>query len=251
MALRLPLRPMRPALAGEMTLVGHLTELRRRVLVSVLAVAIGGIVAFALYQSILSFFVAPYCHIVPPGQRCALYVTGPLDGISIRFRIAAWGGAVLALPVLLWRLWRFITPGLHRHEKRYAVPFVGASLVFFSLGGAIAWVTFPHALRWLSSIGGPTLQSIYDPSAYLRLIVLLIVVFGVAFEFPVLLVALQAAAVVRPATLAARRRWAIVAVFAFAAIATPSSDPFSMLVLAVPLCLFYELGILVGRVLRR
>ncbi|HZT66235.1 MAG TPA: twin-arginine translocase subunit TatC [Acidimicrobiales bacterium] len=248
MALRLPLR--RSAVA-EMTLAGHLAELRRRVIVSALAVGAGAVVAFVLYESILSFFVAPYCHIVPVGQRCALYVTGPLDGLSIRFRIAVWGGVVLALPVLLWQLWRFVTPGLHAHEKRYAIPFVGASLVFFGLGGGIAWLTFPHALRWLSSIGGPSLQSIYDPSSYLRLIILLIVVFGVAFEFPVLLVALQAARVVRPATLAARRRWAIVAVFGFAAIATPSSDPFSMLVLALPLCLFYELSILVGRLLRR
>jgi sec-independent protein translocase protein TatC len=248
MALRIPLRR---AAVVEMTLAGHLSELRRRVIISVLAVGAGAIVAFALYQSILSFFVAPYCHVVPSGQSCALYVTGPLDGLSIRFRIAAWGGVVLALPVLLWQLWRFVTPGLHGHEKRYAIPFVGASLAFFALGGGIAWISFPHALRWLSSIGGPSLHSIYDPSAYLRLIVLLMVVFGIAFEFPVLLVALQAAGVVRPATLAARRRWAIVAVFGFAAVATPSSDPFSMLVLAVPLCLFYELSILVGRLLRR
>src|SRR5579884_3592547 len=126
MALRLPLR--RSAVV-ELTLAGHLAELRRRVILSVVAVGAGGIVAFALYESILSFFVAPYCHIVPAGHRCALYVTGPLDGLSIRFRIAVWGGIVLALPVLFWHLWRFVTPGLHGHEKRYAVPFVGASLV--------------------------------------------------------------------------------------------------------------------------
>lgn len=251
MVLRAPVGARGPAGAAEMTWAGHLAELRRRLIISILTVGAGGISAFVLYPSILAFFVSPYCHIVPAGQHCALYVTGPLDGISIRFRIAAWGGVVLALPVLLWQLWRFVTPGLHRHERRYAIPFVAASLVFFGLGGALAWTTFPHALRWLSSVGGPTLQSIYDPAAYLRLIVLLIVVFGVTFELPVLLVALQAAGVVRPATLAARRRWAIVAVFAFSAVATPSSDPFSMLVLALPLCVFYELAILVGRLLRR
>lgn len=250
MALRLARRPP-PAEAGVMTLSGHLSELRRRVIVSALAVGAGGIVAFLAYQSILSFFVSPYCRVVPAGQPCALYVTGPLDGLSIRVHIAAWGGLVLALPVLLWQLWRFVTPGLHRRERRYAVSFVTASLVFFALGAALAWTTFPHALRWLSSIGGPSLHSIYDPGSYLRLIVLLIVVFGVAFEFPVLLVALQAAGVLRPATLAKQRRWSIVGIFAFAALATPSSDPFSMLVLALPLVVFYELSILVGRLLRR
>lgn len=251
MELKLSFRPDRHGVADNLTLGGHLAELRRRLIVSLLAVAVGAVVAFATYESILSFFVSPYCRILPPGQRCALYVTGPLDGVSIRLRIAAWGGLVLALPVVLWQLWSFVTPGLRRHERRYAASFVSASLVFFALGGSLAWLTFPHALRWLSSIGGPSLQSIYNPASYLRLIILLIVVFGAAFEFPVLLVALQAAGVVSPATLAARRRWAIVAVFAFAAVATPSSDPFSMLVLGIPLCFFYEASILAGRVLRR
>jgi sec-independent protein translocase protein TatC len=221
------------------------------VIIGFLAVAAGGVVAFIAYGSILGFFIHPYCATLPSGHPCDLYVTGPLEGVGLRFKLAAWGGLVLALPVLLWQLWRFVTPGLHPHEKRYAVPFVGASLVFFGLGGLIAWLTFPHALRWLGSIGGPSLASIYSPSAYLNLIVLLIVVFGVAFEFPVVLLALQAVGVVSPGALARQRRWAIVGIFAFAAVATPSSDPFSMLALAVPLYFFFEASIGIGRLLRR
>jgi sec-independent protein translocase protein TatC len=251
-AIRLPLR-RRPEIdpQGTMSLAGHLAELRRRLIVSLLSVGAGAGVAFALYASILAFFLHPYCQIVPPGHPCALYVTGPLDGISIRIKIAAWGGLVLALPVVLFQLWRFITPGLHPREKRYSVPFVAASLVFFGLGAAMAWLTFPHALHFLSSVGGPSLESIYSPTSYLSLIVLLMVVFGFAFEFPVVLIALQLAGVVRSATLVRWRRRAIVIVFAVAAVVTPSSDPFSMLAMAVPMSLFYEAAILVGKVFGR
>lgn len=249
MAIGLRLRKTPPP--TEMSLGEHLQELRRRVMVGLLAVAAGGVVAFIGYNSILGFFVHPYCATLPPGHPCELYVTGPLDGVGLRFKLAAWGGLVLALPVLFWQLWRFVTPALHPKEKRYAVPFVAASVVFFAFGGAVAWLSFPHAIRWLGTIGGPSLASLYSPTAYLNLIVLLILVFGAAFEFPVLLLALQAAGVVSPRALAARRRWAIVAIFAFAAVATPSSDPFSMLALALPLYLFYEGSVGVGRLLRR
>lgn len=235
-----------------MTLAEHLGELRRRLIVAILAVAAGGVVAFVFYQSILSFFEHPYCQTLrPTGRPCQLFVTSPLDPLSIRLKIAAYGGLVLALPVVLWELWRFITPGLNPRERRYSVPFVLSSLVFFALGGLVAWLTFPHALRFLTAIGGPTLQSIYTPANYLRLIVLLMVVFGVAFEFPVVLVFLEVARVVRPAQLARWRRWAIVIIFAFAALVTPSSDPFSMLAMAVPMTLFYEGAILIGRLLKR
>ncbi|HZT67632.1 MAG TPA: twin-arginine translocase subunit TatC [Acidimicrobiales bacterium] len=235
---------------GMMSLAEHLAELRRRLIISILAVAAGGVIAFVFYESILTFFEHPYCQTIRP-HACRLYVTGPLDPLSIRLKIAAYGGLVLALPVVLWELWRFITPGLNPKEKRYSVPFVLSSLVFFGLGGLVAWLTFPHALRFLSSIGGPTLSAIYSPVNYLRLIVLLMLVFGVAFEFPVVLVFLEVAGVVHPSVLVRWRRWAIVIIFAFAAVVTPSSDPFSMLAMAIPMVLFYEAAILVGKLLKR
>ena len=220
-------------------------------MIGLLAVGAGGVVAFIAYGTILGLLVHPYCATLPPGRPCQLYVTGPLEGVGLRLKLSAWGGLVLALPVLFWQLWRFVTPALHPKEKRYAAPFVAASVVFFGFGGLVAWLSFPHALRWLGSIGGPSLASIYSPSAYLNLIVLLIVVFGAAFEFPVLLLGLQLAGIVSPHALASQRRWAIVGIFAFAAVATPSSDPFSMLALAVPLYAFFEVSIGIGRLLRR
>lgn len=232
-----------------MTLVEHLAELRRRLIIAILAIAAGGVVVFAFYGSVLKFFEHPLCQVEP--HNCHLYVTSPLDPLSIRFKIAAYGGLVLALPVVLWQLWRFITPGLRQNEKRYSVPFVLASLVFFGFGGFIAWLTFPHALAWLTSIGGSTLRPIYTPQDYLRLIVILMVVFGAAFEFPVILVCLEVARVVTPATLGRWRRRTIVIITLFSAVATPSSDPFSMLGLALPMYLFYEGSILVGKILKR
>lgn len=232
-----------------MTLAEHLTELRRRVLVSVAAFLVGATVAFLAYNWILALLKHPYCDVSP--HRCGFYITGPLDGLALRVKISAYGGMFLASPVWLWELWRFITPGLHPKEKRYAVPFIVASISLFALGCAVAFLIFPHALAWLGSIGGPTLTQILDPNKYLGLIVLLMVAFGVTFEFPVLLVSLELAGILSPQQLSSWRRWAIVAIVVLAGVVTPSSDPFSMMAMAVPLYVFYELSIIVGRVVRR
>jgi sec-independent protein translocase protein TatC len=147
---------------GSMTLAEHLTEHRRRVLVCAVAFVVTGTVAFLLYPWILSFLKHPYCSVAP--AHCQFYITGPLDGLALRVKIAAYGGLFLASPVLLWELWRFITPGLHSTEKRFAIPFVVGSIALFTLGCAVAFLTFPHALKWLDSIGGPSLNEIYDPT---------------------------------------------------------------------------------------
>jgi sec-independent protein translocase protein TatC len=249
--LRFPFRhrPARPT-PDAMTLGEHLAELRRRLLVSVVAFAAAGTAAFVVYPHILHFLQSPYCKVVGP-RRCQLYVTGPLDGLALRLKLATYGGLFLGSPVILWELWRFITPGLNRNEKRYAVPFIISSIVLFSAGAVLAYVTFPHALRFLQSIGGPSLRQIYNPSNYIGLIVALMAVFGLTFEFPVVLVSLEIVGVLRPATLSAWRRWAIVLITVFSAVITPSGDPFSMLALAVPLYVFYEVSIVIGKLLRR
>lgn len=232
-----------------MTLTEHLTELRRRLVVAVVAFAVAATVCFVLYRHILSFLQAPYCHVTP--QHCTLYVTGPLDGLSLRIQIAGYGGLILSSPVALWELWRFVTPGLLTREKRYAIPFMACSITLFAVGAVLAYLTFPHALSFLRSVGGTSLQQIYSPNRYISLILALILVFGVTFEFPVVLVGLEVAGVVSPQRLASWRRWAIVLIVVVAAVITPSGDPFSMLALAVPLYGFYELSILIGKVLRR
>lgn len=252
---RLGRRP-RPARdpQGTMTLSEHLGELRRRLVVSILAVGVGGIVCWVFYESIITFLEHPLCRALRDRGGiggCHLFIFSPLDPLGIRFKVSAYGGFALALPVVLYQLWRFITPGLHPRERRYVIPFIASSMLFFAFGAGMAWLTFPHALSWLTGIGGHSLQPLYSPSNYLSLILILMLVFGIAFEFPVVLVSLQLVRVLTPARLSGFRRWAIVAITAFAAIATPSSDPFSMLGMMIPMYLFYELSIVVGKLLRR
>lgn len=216
----------------------------------VLAIVVGSVIAYLIYGPILRFFTQPYCQISPSGH-CQLYVTGPVDGFALRVKVSGYGGVFLALPVILWQLWRFITPGLKDREKRYAFSFVLSSMLLFIAGAYVAYITFPHALAFLQSAGGSQLTQIYTPSSYLSFIFLLMAAFGAAFEFPVLLVALQLATVVTPKKLASWRRWAIVIIVTVGAVVIPSSDPFSLFALAIPLILFYEIAILVGRVLLR
>ena len=248
MALSLKRRADKPE-PDAMTLVEHLTELRRRVLVSAAAFLVMATVAFLGYNWILAVLKHPYCQVAP--AHCGFYVTGPLDGLALRIKIAAYGGLFLASPIWLWELWRFITPGLNPKEKKYAIPFIVATISLFALGASVAFLIFPHALQWLDSIGGPSLNQILDPIKYLNLIVLLMVAFGVTFEFPVLLVSLEMAGVLTPKQLSSWRRWAIIGIVVLAGVITPSSDPFSMLAMAVPLYLFYEVSIIIGKFVRR
>lgn len=231
-----------------MTLTEHLGELRRRLIVSVAAFAAALVVAYLAYPKILRFFEHPYCQVQP--HHCGLYVTGPLDLFTVRLDVAGYGGLVLASPVILYQLWRFVTPGLKANEKRYAVPFALASALLFCVGAFVAWLTFPHALAFFHAVGG-NLHALFTAQRYLTLILALMAIFGVTFEFPVVLISLELAGVLTPRRLAHWRRWAIVLIVVFSAVVTPSSDPFSMLAMAVPMILFYEASIVVGRLLKR
>ena len=233
-----------------MTIVQHLTELRRRLIVAIVAFVIAACVAALFYNSLLTFLRHPYCQIAA-SHGCKFYVTGPLDPLSLRVKLAAFGGLVLASPVVLWELWRFITPGLKPSEKRYAVPFIVASIVLFLVGCTIIYTVLPHSLGWLIGVGGPHLQELLNPNSYLTLVIVLMVVFGLTFEVPVVLVALQLARVVTPAALLRHWRWAVISITIASAVFTPSSYPFSMIALAVPLVAFYFAAIGIGKLFRR
>ncbi len=234
-----------------MSIVEHLTELRTRLIVSAVAVGVGGVLAFVFYNRILDFLIQPYCDTLPPGKRCTLFITDPLEGFATRLKVATWGGFLLASPIVLFQFWRFVTPGLNPNEKRYAVPFVASSVTLFCLGALLARYTFPRALDFLLAVGGEDLEAILSPSKYLRLVILVAVAFGVAFLFPVLLVFLQLAGVLTSRKLKSWRRGAIVGIFVGAAVITPSQDPYSLLAMAGPMYLFYEASIIIGRVLHK
>lgn len=235
--------------ANAMTLAQHLAEARQRFLRSAAAVVVLGTVAFAAYPWLLHLMQQPYCHASP--SHCQFLVTNPLDGISLRIKLSLYGGFLGAFPFTIWQVWRFVAPGLQSRERRYAAPFVFASVVFFALGVWVAYVIFNHALAWLQSIGGNQLITDYNPNQYLTLFALMMIIFGLTFEFPVLLVALQLLGVVSSRRLLASWRYAIVLITIVAATITPSSDPFSMLALAIPLVVFYFGAIAIGKIFRR
>jgi sec-independent protein translocase protein TatC len=235
---------------GRMTVVEHLTELRRRIIISLIAVTLAAIVCFIFSESIIKFFVTYYTD-ATQGEKTQLIFLGPLDAFLTRIKIATYGGIVLALPVWLWELWRFITPGLKPNEKRYAIPFVLTSIVLFAFGGLIALLTLPKALEFLLDIGGSQLRPELTADKYLSLVSLMIVAFGVAFEFPVVLVFLLLARVLTTRQLRRWRRPAILVIVIFAAVITPSQDPYSLFAMAIPMYIFYEASIIIGRVLKR
>jgi sec-independent protein translocase protein TatC len=233
-----------------MTVVEHLSELRYRLMVCIAAVAVGAIFCFIFASPIIGWFLDFYRN-ATDGKRNAFIFTGPIDAFATRIKVATYGGIVLASPVWLYQLWRFITPGLNPKEKRYAVPFLISSVVLFLLGGVVALLTLEPALNFLLGAGGDNLKPLLTADKFLSLVSLMIVAFGIAFEFPVVLMFLLIARVVNTRQLRSFRRWAIVLIFAFAAIITPSQDPYSLFLMAIPLVIFYEACIIIGRIMKR
>lgn len=242
--------------SGELTWMEHLGELRRRLLVSLGALAAATAVAWLAYGYLVAFMVSPYRHYLShhPGVDISngnLVITGPLEGFTTRLKISGYFGAVLAAPVWIHQSWRFVSPGLYRHERRYAAAFVTSAVCLFAAGVATAVTVFPKAVAWLISVSGTDMAPLFSPSRYFGLYALACLVFGAVFTYPVFLVALELLGVVSSARLRKSRRYAIVVLCAAAAVITPSGDPFSFLALAVPMIIFYEASILVGRALRK
>jgi sec-independent protein translocase protein TatC len=239
---------------ARMTLVEHLRELRSRLIKSAVAVVLGALVAWLAYNRIFDWLIHPYRDVCADARsvtNCRLLATDPLEPFTVRLKISTYGGIALAMPVLLWQVWRFVTPGLYPKEKRYALPFVASALVLFASGALIAYWTLPKAIQWLVAIGGDNLVSAYTPTKYFTLVVYMMLAFGVGFEFPILLVFLQAIGVLPNAVLRRFRRYAIVGITVIVAVITPSGDPISMLALSVPMVIFYEVSILIGRFIER
>ena len=232
---------------GTMPLVDHLMELRKRILISISAVFVCAVVVFIFYNPILNFLSKPYEQVT--GRD--LIVTDPLAPLIIRLKISGYGGLALAIPIVMWQIWRFVVPGLHPRERRYGVWFILSAVLLFLLGCVVAWFTMTKALEFLLEIGGTSITPLIDANKYLTLVMLMFAAFGVAFEFPLLLVFLMLVGVLHTRQLRQHRRWAAVGIATFAAVITPSSDPFSMLFMAIPMYIFYEVAIVIGRVMKR
>jgi sec-independent protein translocase protein TatC len=243
---------------GTMTLIEHLEELRARLIICLYAVAAGSVVGWFLFEPFKRLAENPYCDWVmsrPAGERppagCNLVFTGLLDAMLVKLKVVAFLGLAIALPVVLYQLWSFIVPGLTARERKYSIPFIGSSVVLFAVGAVFAFVTLPKALNFLLGFAGSGVVPLISFDRYLGFVVLVMLAFGVSFLFPIFLVFLELVGVLSTAALRHVRRWAILGIAVFAAVITPSSDPYTMLAMMIPMYLFYEAAIIIGRLLKR
>jgi sec-independent protein translocase protein TatC len=243
---------------NEMTLIEHLEELRTRLIIVAAALVVTSIVGLVFFDPIFKVALGPYCRAleaIPPANRllkgCSLAFSSPVDPFLTRLKVGFFAGFLLALPVILWQLWAFIVPGLTARERRMSIPFVLSSVTLFAAGTLFAMLIIPRGLAFLFSFAGESLTVLLTVDRYLSFLILLILVFGLSFEFPLLLVFLAGARVITSSQMKRWRRYSYFGLAVFAMIATPTQDPYSMLLLWVPLIAFYEAAILVSRILKR
>jgi len=237
-----------------MTLLGHLTELRKRLIRSVLAVVVAAIVVFIFRDRVLHFLEGPYCDFQlaqTEVESCSFLIRDPLEPLSVVLTLSGYGGLLLALPVILYQLGRFVMPGLYANEKRMLIPFLLASVILLALGMVSAFLLMPRSLTVLQSFGIDSFVPFYTPSQYIGFFVKMMLAFGFAAEFPLILIFLQLVGVVSADTLASNRRIAVVAVVILGALITPTGDPFNLAIISIPMYIFYELSIVIGRRLTR
>jgi sec-independent protein translocase protein TatC len=218
----------------SMPLAGHLAELRNRLIWSILAIAVGGSIGFAFGDQIITVLKAP----IPPDVP--LIVTEIGAAFSIRLQVALVTGVILAMPVLLWHVWRFIAPGLTPSERRSILPWIPLALVFFALGVTVAYVVLPFAAQFLLSFLTTDIKPLLDIQRYFDFATSLFLAFGILMEFPILLVGLSRVRIVTSDRLRRSRRLVILIIAVFAAIATPGGDLVSPFVLGATLYVLFE-----------
>ncbi len=237
---------------GRMPLADHLRELRNRLLKSVLAIIVVTVVAAFFYKDIIHLLQQR----IPDNVRCIngqnhkdaskacaqMTVSGLLGGFSIALKVSLMAGIVGASPVWLYQLWGFLAPGLHRNEKRYTLGFVGAGVPLFLAGGLLAYEILPQTARIMIGFVPNDTTNLLALDDFLDLVVRMIVVFGLAFELPLVLVLLNFTGMVSGRRMLGWWRWMVIGITVFAAVATPTGDPLTMCLLAAPIVFLYFLA---------
>lgn len=246
-----------PATVGDekrMTIVEHLEELRRVLIVSLVAWTATTIAAFAFNGRVLGILEHPLKDVLGKGNHLSTLpiVTSPTEPITIPLKVSAVVGFIGALPVIVWQIWTFVSPGLRPVERRFAGPFIASSLALFAMGGAFAYFVMPIGLNFLAGFLGGNATFLPDLNAYLSFFTLLIVIFGVTFELPVVVVLLGMLGIVSSRRLRAWRKGIWVGIIFAAFIVTPGADPFTPTALLIPLIVLFEASVLVlDKVLKR
>jgi sec-independent protein translocase protein TatC len=230
-----------------MPLVSHLRELRTRLFKAGIAIVIGIVIGWIYYTDIFAWLERPFETVVAQaraeGRDVTLALTGVADAFVLQLQVAAVAGLVLSAPVWLYQLWRFVTPGLHRHEKYWALGFAAVATPLFLLGVALAYYVLPFGLELLFGFTPENVENIVAVDRYLSFFIRMVLVFGVGFLLPLLLVLLNFAGVLTGRRLVSWWRWIIFAVFIFGAVATPTGDPINLMLLSGPILILVAIAI--------
>lgn len=225
---------------GEQPITAHLVELRSRLFKALIAVVAGAIVAFVFREQVFDVIVEPYERL---GQDRDLVFFRPTEAFSLFMRLSLFAGFVFASPIVIWQVWAFVAPALTKREKRVAIPVVFILVILFLAGITFGYWSLQRGLGFLLDFGGDMLEPTIGGDFYLTFALRFLLVFGLAFEFPVFLYALAAMGVVGYRQLSSGRRWAVLVIVSIGAVITPSGDPLTLMLLSVPLYLLYEITI--------
>ncbi len=231
--------------AGSMTVVEHLTELRRRLIISVAAVVAGAIIGFILSGPAIDLLRGPL-----PEQWQTLYFTSAAGAFAAHLKIAFYIGIGIAMPVILFEAWRFVTPGLTRRERRLVWPVLLGASALFALGVVVGYLILPFALGFLLSFAEPDLKPLLTIDEYIGFVGLMLLAFGLVMEFPIVLIGLARVGVLRHRTVASHRRAIIVGIVAFSTVVTPGGDIFSPLIMSAVMYVLFEISLVIMRRVR-
>ncbi len=239
-----------------MTLTEHLRELRNRMFVSCCSIIIGFVVGWVIYQDLFDLLLDPYLTTI---QRLAeeqgLEAQPVLSGVSSAFilqtKVALVAGIILASPIWLYQLWAFILPGLHQRERKWTLLFVAVAGPLFVAGVVLGYYVMPKGLEVLLGFTPESVTNLTDVVGYLNFVLRILLVFGVSFEIPLFVILLNLAGVVRAEHLKRWRAWIVFGTFVFAAVATPSTDPITMLLLALPMTLLFLISEVIAHLVDR
>lgn len=246
-----------PAPGGSMPLMDHLRELRNRLTVAVVAIVVGTIVGWIIYPQAFDFIKQPYVDGIQPllerrGFNAELVLSGGVgSAFSFRLKLSLAIGLVVSSPIWMWQIWAFILPALHRHERRWAALLAATGAPLFAAGVTVGYLVLPKGIEVLISFAPDSVNVLLSLGDYLNFVIRTVLVFGVAAQIPLVVVMLNRLGLVTAKQLVAARPWTIIGIFIFAAVATPSTDPLTMLFLAVPMTVLYLISEIIAKLTDR
>jgi sec-independent protein translocase protein TatC len=228
----------------NMSLVDHLEELRWRILKSLIAIAVGTIIAFIFREQIVSFLAAPLPQGADMLTHGKIVVTGITEGFTVFLLISFAAGVILALPVILYQTWAFVAPGLYAHEKRAAVPFIFIGLVLFVVGVTLGYIVLRYPVEWLVNFAANTFVELITANSYFTFVAFFILAFGLVFELPLVLTFMAQVGLITSETLQRKRASSHIGMWIASTFLTPGADIYSPIILGTAMSFLYELTIL-------